>query len=109
MTASEKYNTVKRACTEQKVCQVKFRDEQAPRYIHPFGICLTFSRGIVIVCLQEEQEESGRRQDATGPDVTNLPMEDCDHIHITERKFEVIREFIQNSICDDWLFHIKIA
>lgn len=106
MTASEKYNTVKRACSEQKVCQVKFRDEQSPRYIHPLGICLTFTRGIVIVCFQEE---SGRLQEPTAANVSNLPMEDCDHIRITERKFEVMREFIQNRICDDWLFHIKIA
>ena len=106
MTASEKYNTVKRACTEQKVCQVKYRDEHAPRYIHPLGICLTFTRGMVIVCLQEG---SGRTQGTSGPDLSNLPLEDCDHIHITERRFNVLCEFIQNKICDDWLFHINIA
>lgn len=106
MTVSEKYDTLKRACTEQKVCQVKFRDEQAPRHIHPLGICLTFTRGMVIVCLQEE---SGRIHETAGAEISNLPMEDCDHIRITERKFEVMREFIQNKICDDWLFHINIA
>ena len=105
MTASEKYNTVKRACTEQKVCQVKLRDEQAPRYIHPLGICLTFARGMVIVCLQED---FGTIEETPGPDLSNLPIEDCDQINITERKFNVMREFMQNKICDDWLFHINI-
>lgn len=34
MTVSEKFNLVKCACDEQKVCEVKYKNEPVPRFIH---------------------------------------------------------------------------
>jgi hypothetical protein len=106
MTATEKFNVVKRACDEQKVCQVKFRDELAPRLIHPLGVCLTYNRGLVIVCCVEGKDNGQQKAD---PIVSNLPIEDCDQIKIIEKKFDGWPDFITKSkICDDWLFHIPV-
>jgi hypothetical protein len=104
MTATEKFNVVKRACHEQKICQVKFKDERIARFIHPLGICLTFNRGLVIVCCVEDTLDPARKNDAT---VSNLPIEDCHQIQITDKSFNVTSDFVtQTKICDDWLFHI---
>lgn len=105
MTASEKFELIKRACREQKVCEVRYRDERVPRYVHPLGICLTFNRGLVIVCCMEEQ------RDGKGGSPTlvlkNLPMEDCHQMRIMDEKFKILPDFIdQAKICDDWLFHV---
>ena len=105
MTATEKFNLVKRACNEQKICQVKFKDERTPRFIHPLGICVTFNRGLVIVCCVEDAsvDESVKSETL----VSNLPIEDCHQIQITEKKFEVTADFVsQSKVCNDWLFHI---
>ena len=105
MTAGEKFNIVKRACDEQRVCCLYFRDERAPRYIRPFGVCLTFNRGLVIVCCESQTENPIGKDDIR---VSNLPMEDCDHIRITEEEFQVWPDFKKEmKICDDWLFHVN--
>jgi hypothetical protein len=104
MTATEKFNLVKRACNEQKICQVKLKEETTPRFIHPLGICLTYNRGLVIVCCVEDTINAAIKKDAT---VSNLPIEDCHQIQITDKNFKVTADFVtQTKICDDWLFHI---
>jgi hypothetical protein len=106
MTVTEKFNVVKRACDEQKVCQVYYKDELAARLIHPLGICLTFNRGLVIVCCIEESDNTQGKVDLV---VCNLPIEDCDQIKIMEKKFQGWPDFkTKTLICDDWLFHIPI-
>lgn len=107
MTAAEKFDMVKRACAEQKICQLNFRNEKSPRFIHPLGICLTAKRALVIVCCLENTGESRSRNE---PVVSNLPIEDCHMISITDRKFQVVPEFFkQTKTCDDWLFHVRSA
>ena len=102
MTAMEKFNLVKRACDERKACQLHFRDEPIPRLIHPLGVCLTFNRGMIIVCCGPDHPVSG---DDT---IANLPMEDCENIRITEQGFKVWPEFLKKmDMCDDWLFHVN--
>lgn len=104
MTASEKFKLVKRACDELKVCEVRYKDEPIPRYIHPLGICLTFNRGLVIVCCSDESYSPKKKEKTP---LTNLPIEDCDHIKILEKGFSVWPNFVaETKICDDWLFHI---
>jgi hypothetical protein len=106
MTATEKFNVVKRACVEQKVCHVYYKDERAPRLIHPLGVCLTFKRGLVIVCCVHAVNTSS---DDSQPVLSNLPLEDCDHIKIIEKTFDGWPDFVTKTvICDDWLFHIKV-
>ena len=102
MTAMEKFNLVKRACDEQKACQLQYKDETAFRTIFPLGICLTFNRGMVIVgCVQESSTTKETL-------LKNFPMEDCDNIRILERKFTVWPDFKKAmKICDDWLFHVN--
>ena len=105
MTVGEKFSIVKRACDEQKVCQLHFRDERTPRYIRPFGVCLTFNRGLVIVCCEADTLNPPGKDESK---VSNLPMEDCDHIRITDTEFDVWPDFKkQMKICDDWLFHVN--
>lgn len=104
MTAAEKFNTVKRACIELKICQLIFGNEKSPRFIRPLGICLTFNRGLVIVCRLENTTEINGGNEAP---VSNLPIEDCHMIKITDRKFKVVPEFFKKTHgCDDWLFHV---
>lgn len=104
MTATEKFNLVKRACKEQKICKVKFKDEPTPWFIHPLGICLTFNRGLVIVCCVEHTSAESNQKEG----VRNLPIEDCDQIQMTDKGFQVTSDFVrQTRICDDWLFHIN--
>ena len=106
MTVAEKFNTLRRACAEQKVCHVKYRDEPSARLIHPMGICLTLNRKLVIVCCQEEVHGMST---GIALQLRNLPIEDCEHIHIIERKFNVSPEFIEKKFCNEWLFHVAIA
>ena len=104
MTAMEKFNLVKRACDEQRICQVNFRNERVPRFIHPLGICLTFSRGLVIVCCVEDATSASRQ---TEPMISNLPIEDCHQMQMTDKRFKVTSDFVTESkVCNDWLFHI---
>lgn len=105
MTVGEKFRIVKRACDEQKICELHFREERTPRYILPVGICLTFNRGLVIVCYPMEPQSAIGNEES---EVCNLPMEDCDHIRLTEKTFEVGADFkTRVKICDDWLFHVN--
>jgi hypothetical protein len=107
MNASEKFNAVKKACEEKRVCQLNFKDERRPRYIHPLGICLTYKRGLVIVCRVEETDQLNKNND---PLISNLPIEDCHHIRLTDRRFHVLPDFFkQAEVCDDWLFYVKPA
>lgn len=104
MTATEKFNLVRRACHEKKVCEVKYADKRASRNIHPLGICLTGARSLVIVCCTADNFDSLQNYNLT---VTNLPMEDCDHIRMLEQEFSIFPEFVANSkICEEWIFHI---
>jgi hypothetical protein len=59
---------------------------------------------MVIVCCQED---SAKKQKPGSPEVSNLPIEDCDQIHITDRTFQVLSEFLKSKNCDDWLFHVN--
>jgi predicted DNA-binding transcriptional regulator YafY len=104
MTATEKFNLVKRACDEKKVCEVKYTDNRAPRNIQPLGICLTYKRTLVIVCWSGDVGGTVRNQEA----VTNLPIEDCENIKILEKNFQVPPGTMANAkICEDWIFRVS--
>lgn len=104
MTATEKFNLVRRACHEKKVCEVKYTDRRASRKIHPLGICLTGARALVIVCCTEDNFDPLLNYDVS---VTNLPMEDCEQIRMLDQKFSIFPEFVSDSkICKEWIFHI---
>lgn len=104
MTALEKFNLVKRACVEQRVCELKYKDERIARCIHPLGICLNFNRGLVIVFCWEENTTPLKKAYSN---VSNFPIEDCHSIKILEKKFQVWPDFVAEAkFCQDWLFHI---
>lgn len=107
MTTSEKYTTLKRACDEQKVCQLNYGNERNPWYIRPLGICLTFKRGMVVVCCVENIDSASDKNPGT---VANLPLEDCHQIRITDKGFHVLPDILEQARgCDDWLFHVQPA
>jgi hypothetical protein len=101
MTASEKFNIVRKACDEKKICELTFKNEITSRVVQPFGICLTFKRGLIIVC----KEVSPYNVNVTLRQVIELPLEDCEKIKILERKFAA-QDFVQSNKCNDWLFHV---
>jgi hypothetical protein len=106
MTATEKFNIIKRACVDQKVCQLLYKHERVPRFIHPLGVCLTFNRGLVIVCCVQDFNKAVENQHKA---VSNLPLEDCHEIKMIEKTFQGWPDFVTKTlICDDWLFHIPV-
>lgn len=83
MTISEKFQIIKKACDQLRVCDVHLRGEPSPREIQPIGICLTIKRGLIIVCLQVD----GYSKKSILPKTCNFAMEDCEKIMMLEKKF----------------------
>jgi hypothetical protein len=104
MTTSEKYNLLKHACDEKKVCAIQYVDNRSPEVIHPLGICITYKRGLVIVCCPANSDDLNQWNAM----LTNVPIEECDHVKILDERFQVTHDFLKSStMCVDWLFHVN--
>lgn len=88
------------AVQRQKVCSVTLSNEPGPRIVHPYGVCQS-GKKIVIVCWQESAlagKSSGYR---------NLSLLKCTMVEMEDRHFIVRNDFNpSDSMYADWVFHI---
>ena|SRR5436190_15964588 len=104
VTTSEIIDTIKLACKESKIVKARLQDEPAVRIIHPFGVCLTTKRELIIVCWQI----GGYTKSGALPQYRNIMINDCVHAEMMAQTFKVHAAFNPDSKqYDTWLFHVK--
>jgi hypothetical protein len=103
MTLEELTQHLWQASNERKVCRIHLRHEPLSRIVHPYGICQTTSRKIMLVVWQA----MGFTKAGGKAGYRNLHLDDIDELEVMESHFSVRSDFHPNDgQYKDWVYHI---
>ena len=94
------------ASQERRVCRISLKKEPFPRLIHPYGVCQSSSKKIILVCRQV----AGFTKTGRTEGYRNLIFDKIESLEITDKKFQFPNDFNPSDPqYDEWVFHIDIA
>ena len=92
------------ASDERKACRVNLDGEPFPRIIHPYGVCQTSARKIVVVCKQV----GGYTKGGGFEGYRNLILAKIKEVELLEKRFEIESDFDPaSSQYHEWVYYIK--
>lgn len=93
------YEATRRRC----ICSITLLNEPAPRIVHPYGLCQTSRKKIMIICWQE----GGYAGTSRLPGYRNLALTKCTTVELLDRHFLVRGDFNPaDSSYQEWVFHV---
>lgn len=91
------------ASEDRRICRISLRGEPFPRLVHPYGVCLTGKRKIMLVCWQS----AGFTKAGGEAGFRNLQLEKVGSVEVLEQKFHKAEDFNpQDGQYRDWVYHI---
>lgn len=92
-----------RASTERLACRVTLEGEPFPRVVHPYGVCQTSGKLLVLVCIQV----SGYTKSGGHEGFRNLQLVKVGEVEILDQKFEANSDFDpKDSQYGEWVYHL---
>lgn len=102
MSLEELTQALWQASEKRRVCRIHLMGEPLGRTIHPYGICQT-SRKIVLVAWQS----MGFTKAGGKEGYRNLQLDEIDELEVLESHFSVRSDFNpQDSQYRDWVYHV---
>jgi hypothetical protein len=90
------------ASENKQICRIHMMGEPLTRTIHPYGICQTRSK-IVLVCWQS----MGFTKAGGKEGYRNLALSEIDELEVLESHFQVMKDFNPlDSQYKDWVYHV---
>jgi hypothetical protein len=103
MTREAIIDTLRKACTERKVCKVLMKDEPDHRLINPHGVCYSGKNKLILVSIQVR----GYSESKNPSHYRNLLLDDCESVEALPRTFTIDPGFNpENKQYRNWLFHV---
>ena len=92
------------ASDQKNECRVVLKGEPFPRIIHPYGVCQTSAKKIVVVCKQV----GGYTKGGGFEGYRNLVLEKVVEVEILNKKFQIESDFDPDSSqYVEWVYYIK--
>ena len=91
------------ASEKRRACRITMTGEPFPRTVHPYGVCLTSSNKVVLVCRQT----MGFTKAGGKEGYRNLILSDIESVEMINFHFNVPDDFNPNDTqYKDWVFHV---
>ena len=91
------------ASEKRRVCRITMKGEPLPRSVHPYGICRTSAKSIVLVCWQA----MGFTKAGGKAGYRNLSLEDIIEMEMLENHFTVRDDFNpSDGQYKEWVYHV---
>jgi predicted DNA-binding transcriptional regulator YafY len=95
--------TLYQASQKRRVCRITMRGEPLSRVVHPYGICRTAKKQIVLVCWQT----LGFTKAGGTEGYRNLLLENIQEIEVLEKRFSVQKDFNPGDpLYKEWVYHV---
>ncbi|HEY8511066.1 MAG TPA: WYL domain-containing protein [Cyclobacteriaceae bacterium] len=95
--------TLYQASQKRRVCRITMRGEPLSRVVHPYGICRTTKKQIVLVCWQS----LGFTKAGGKEGYRNLLLENIEEVEVLEKRFNVQRDFNPGDpLYKEWVYHV---
>ena len=103
LMASQVTGQLWEAVQKKKVCNVRLRTELVPRTIHPYGVCQTSRKKMIVVCWQI----AGLTQAKNLPGYRSLTLEEISTVEVTDETFSTQTNFNPaDPLYKTWAFHV---